>query len=116
MPAHACIRAAIREFAALGVEPQHVFPDKTSVLAWNEVVDSPSFPSLRTKYRLYQITVRARACAVTCDERRMTVVQSQQLVRSHMLSLAHAHAARTRRRPQSRLPLCAERLTSGSRR
>ncbi|KAL1498953.1 hypothetical protein AB1Y20_013481 [Prymnesium parvum] len=57
-PLFASMRAAKIELGdPLNLTLEQIFPDKSSLLAWNEVADSPAFPSLRTKYRLYQLEV-----------------------------------------------------------
>ena len=65
-PKHACIHGMIKEFSPYITEEHksakmemQVVVEEGSLVAWEEIIDSPSFPSLTTQYKMHQLTVRA---------------------------------------------------------
>eukprot|EP00966_Prymnesium_polylepis_P273353 6315435-Prymnesium_polylepis.1 len=60
-PKAACIQGLSKEFTPFVTNSSQVFVEDDSLIAWEEVVDSPSYPSLATQYKMHQLTVRERA-------------------------------------------------------
>ena len=59
-PEITCIRGLTKEFGSLGLTSTAIAVDASSMMQWEEIVDSPSYQSLTTQYILYQCTVSSR--------------------------------------------------------
>eukprot|EP00966_Prymnesium_polylepis_P147811 3414561-Prymnesium_polylepis.1 len=67
-PKQTCVHGLDREFGhqkmvslagTTALAEWQVSVDDSSLIVWEEIVDSPSFPHLTTQYKMHQMTVRA---------------------------------------------------------
>ena len=61
---HAAVRGVLEEMGEYVLAQQLIKVDPETLLVWNEIVDSPSYPSLTTQYTLYQVGVRLRTACI----------------------------------------------------
>eukprot|EP00966_Prymnesium_polylepis_P110452 2555464-Prymnesium_polylepis.1 len=56
VPHIAAVRGLIEEFSSVGADETNSDLDPNSLLTWDEVIESPSFPNLTTQYHMHQMT------------------------------------------------------------